>query len=240
MIAALHARGLLQADDWAYVAVLARLIDGTVVVSLVESARLGVEPEALQLVEQRRDGRGFVRLARLDLPRERQIGLGADSHVEAISVEAAALARRDGGAVAPGSIRVAVLLAFRPVLVLVALAVRVCGHVGGVDGDIPAEERVVFLQLFDDASGAAFEQVHVVAELRREAVARPFRGHLSVRRDHGRKITMLAHERHRPRPRRDRVHGLRERHPDHGRERIARSARPAGRLKLVYEPGDLG
>jgi hypothetical protein len=39
------------------------------------------------------------------------------------------------------------------------------------------------------------------------------------------------HERHRPRPGRDRVQRLRQGHADHGPEQVAGSAGPAGRLK---------
>jgi uncharacterized protein (DUF433 family)/DNA-binding transcriptional MerR regulator len=50
---------------------------------------------------------------------------------------------------------------------------------------------------------------------------------------------VLAHERHRARPRRDAVDRLGQRHADHRSERVARATRPAGFLKVGYKSPDL-
>ena len=47
---------------------------------------------------------------------------------------------------APACVRIGVGLALRPPVVDEPLAVRVGGHVGGVDGNLPAHVRVVLAQ----------------------------------------------------------------------------------------------
>src|SRR3712207_6467171 len=94
------------------------------------------------------------------LPRQRKVGLDADGHVDLVAVEPAALP------MAPSGVRVAVALALRAVLRQVALAVRVGGHVGAVDGDIPAHVGKVPAKARGHASDARVEHAAVGAELR--------------------------------------------------------------------------
>jgi hypothetical protein len=95
----------------------------------------------------------------------RQPRHGADGGVDLVAVEPAALAGRDGGAVAPGGVGVAVALALRAVLGEVALAVGVGGQVGAVDGDVAAHVRVLGVQGRGHGVDAACEQVAVDAQL---------------------------------------------------------------------------
>ncbi len=81
--------------------------------------------------------------------------------------------------------------------------------------------------------------MRVLAQLGCEAVAGIHRGHLAVRGDHDRQRRVLAHQGDDARPRRQSVERLGERHADHRPERVAGTPSPAGRLKLVYESGDL-
>ncbi len=74
---------------------------------------------------------------RLCRPRQREVRRGADSRVDLVAVVPAALASRDGRAMPPQGIGVAVLVrvALPAVLRDEPLAVRVGGEVGAVDGD---------------------------------------------------------------------------------------------------------
>jgi len=173
VLAPLHGRGLLERDHGQYVPVRAGVVDGAAVVPLVHRRGLGVDPASVQRIEQRADGRAFVRLARLHAPRERQVGLRSRRHVQAVAVEAAALACADGGAVPPGGVGVGELLAFPSALRDVPLPVRIRGHVGGVDRHVPPEDGVALLERSDDGGDALVQQVVVLAEFRQEAVARP-------------------------------------------------------------------
>jgi hypothetical protein len=78
--------------------------------------------------------------------------------------------------VAPGGVGVAVLLqrALTPTLGDKALTVGECGEVGGVDGDVLAHAGIRLAQASDHAGDACVKQVLVLAQLRGEAIARPF------------------------------------------------------------------
>jgi hypothetical protein len=73
-----------------------------------------------------------------DGPRDWKVSGGADGRVDAVAVEAAALACDDRASMTPACVRVAVALALRAVLRDVPLAVRVRGHVARVDSDVAA------------------------------------------------------------------------------------------------------
>jgi hypothetical protein len=66
--------------------------------------------------------------------------------VDAIAVEAAALASADGGTVAPRCVRVAVDVSLRAAVVEVLLTVPVCGHVGSVDGNLATHIGVLLAE----------------------------------------------------------------------------------------------
>src|SRR5579884_1987863 len=91
--------------------------------------------------------------------------------MDAIAVEAATLARRDCGAMAPRGVRVAEPLALRAVLREIPLAVREGGHVARVDRHVTAELGELCAQRREHAGDAGVERVAVGAELDSEAVA---------------------------------------------------------------------
>jgi hypothetical protein len=114
---------------------------------------------------RRSRSRWFLR--RFDLPRERKPGDGADGGVDAVAVEAAALARRYGGAVAPGCVGVAVDLPLRAAVADVLLAVAVGGHVARVEGP----PRNPFLVKLYFGSLVPAEEIAAHIRARRERIA---------------------------------------------------------------------
>jgi hypothetical protein len=120
-----------------------------------------------------------------------------------------------------------------------ALPVGVRGKVRSVDGDALAHAGVRLAQPVQHGDDAGVQQRLVGAQLRREAVARPlaWRGVLAAQR--GPQRGVLSDKPCGARPRRDRVHALSQRHADHCADRVARSAGPAGRLKLADQPRNL-
>jgi hypothetical protein len=157
--------------------------------------------------------------------------------VDLVAVEPAAFARADRGAVAPRCVRVAVPLALGTALGEVALAVRVGGHVGAVDGDVLAHAGHQLVQPGGHAVEARGERGGVFAQPRGEAVARPLRGNRAERIP---QRGVLGHEPDGAAPSRERVHALDESHPDHRADWVAGATRPARRLKLSHERLNLG
>src|SRR5437870_3432909 len=100
-----------ERDDRESVALHALGVDAVVVVPLVHRARLGAEAASAERVNQRRDVQRLVATGALDTPRERQAGAGAGGEMQLVPVEGAGSAGTDRAAVAPGGVRVAVLLA---------------------------------------------------------------------------------------------------------------------------------
>jgi hypothetical protein len=107
---ALHVGGLANRDDRPYVARLALAVDRSKRSSpLSNRGRVDGEPALARLVALSISGS-----ARMDslsptvrtFPRERKVGGGADGHIELAAVEPAALAHRDGRAMAPRGVRV--------------------------------------------------------------------------------------------------------------------------------------
>src|SRR5439155_12169106 len=131
------------------------------------------EAASVYRVEQRRGVVGLVTPGCLDLPRERQARLGADGGVDAISVEAAALARRDGAAVPPTRVRVAVGLPLRAILVEEPLAVGIGGHVARVDSGLRAHVGIVVAEGRGERVKTGRDALALRAELAGEAVAGP-------------------------------------------------------------------
>ena len=78
----------------------------------------------MQRVQQWGDEEGFVAAGRLELPRERKPRPGADCEMQLVPVEAAALPRRDSGAMPPRGVGVGVGLPLGAVVVEEPLAVR--------------------------------------------------------------------------------------------------------------------
>ena len=72
---------------------------------LVHRARLGAEPASVERVEERGDVQRLVPACRLDAPSERKAGARAEGKVQLVAVEAASLARADGGHMTPGGVR---------------------------------------------------------------------------------------------------------------------------------------
>jgi hypothetical protein len=62
-------------------------VDAVMVVAAIKGAGLGVESASTHRVKQRRDEQRLVPAGRLYLPRERQARCGADSGVDAVSVD---------------------------------------------------------------------------------------------------------------------------------------------------------
>ena len=100
-----------------YVAVLAAVVDRAVVVALVHDRVSTAKPARVQASSRASAKLVSCSLGRLDRPRQRQAGARADGGVDLVAVVAAALARRDGGAVPPRCVGVGVLAhALRAVL----------------------------------------------------------------------------------------------------------------------------
>src|SRR4051794_3032143 len=116
---ALHA---FKRDDGEYVAGGAFLMHPHVVVPL---AGLGADAASAERVKQGRNEQRLVVARGARLPRERESRPGAYGEVDLVAVEAAALARADGGAVSPRCVRVGELLAELASVADVAHPVRV-------------------------------------------------------------------------------------------------------------------
>jgi hypothetical protein len=86
---------------------LALGIDPIVVVALVHRTRLGHEAASVQRVEEWSDEVGLLPPRRLDTPRERQPGSGANGKVQLEAVEASTLTGTHGAAMPPARIRIA-------------------------------------------------------------------------------------------------------------------------------------
>lgn len=161
-------------DNWHALALLALRVDSLAIVSFVHRARLGSEAASAEGIEERRDIEGFVPACRLDAPRERKPRLGAGRHLQLVPVEPPALAGRDGGAVAPGSVRVREALPFWAVLGDEALPVGEGRKVGRVDGHVIAHARKLGMERGGYAVEAIAQEWLVGAELDGEAVAGPY------------------------------------------------------------------
>ncbi len=213
----------------AAVLLLEPVMDEAGVVALVHRARLRPEAASAGGVEQ---GEGELRLmvpGRLDLPRDGKLGTRADGRLNLEPVETAALPGRDCGTVSPRGVRVGVAFALRPVLGEEPLAVRVGGHVGGVDRDVPAIVGQLGTEGRAHGGKACVERGFVRPELRREAVAGI----------DGRCVSegvtergVLGDQRGRPAPRRDRVDGLHEARADQRTRPVPLPACPAERVKI--------
>src|SRR5205823_4764378 len=112
----------------------------------------------------------FVLAGALDLPGERQAGARTDSGVNAISVEATALASADRAPVSPRCVGVREPLALGAVLADEPLAVRVGGEVRGVDGDVAPVVRKFRAKPLHYSGEVGIEERPQGAELRRESI----------------------------------------------------------------------
>ncbi len=126
----------------------------------------------------------------------------------------------------------------------VALAVRVGGQVGAVDGDVRPHLRVCNVGRGGHAVKAGGEQIAVGPEFGREAVAGVYGRHVVCvppgTGDGCPQSGVFPDESHGTRPRRHGVQALGERHPDHAADRVAGTPRPARRLKLGNQRPNLG
>ena len=186
VIAALDGRGLAKRRDRADATLHAAVVDRAVVVALVHDRGRDREPALAHRVEQAERERRLGILGRLDRPRHRQPGERVHGRVDLVAVVPAALARRDGRAVPPRCVRVAVLArgALAAVLGHEPLPVGVRGKVRPVDGDALAHAGVRVAQPVEHGRDAGVQQRLVLAQLGREAVARPLarRGVLAAER----------------------------------------------------------
>ena len=112
----------------------------------------------------------------LDLPREREAGDGADGGMYAVAVEASAFPGRDGGAVAPRGVQVAVDQPLRAAVVEERLTVGPRGKVGRVDSDLRPDGGEVLAKGFGECVNAPGDAFPLPPQLRREPVTRPMRG----------------------------------------------------------------
>ena len=140
---------------------------------------------------------GLVAAGRLDLPRERKPGDGADGGMDLVPVEAAALARADGGAMPPRCVRIGVCLALGAAVVEEPLPVRVRGHVGSVDSDLAAHVGMVFAQGGCERINTSGDPLALPAQLSGKAVAGPMGGRPAKRI---RQARMLCDQVGHPRP----------------------------------------
>src|SRR5690348_17266420 len=127
--------------------------------------------------------------------------------MDAVAVEAAALAGGDGAPVSPGGVGVAVGLPLRASVVEVLLAVAVGGHVAGVDSHLSSHVRVVLAQRSGERVEAAREDFPLCAELASEPVAGPMRWSATESRFES---GMLRDQVGYARPRRQGIEGLDE------------------------------
>jgi hypothetical protein len=160
-------------NDRMHTARLTLTVDALMVVSLVHRARLRGVAAGLERVEERSREQGLAVSRALYRPRERQAGLHADSGVELVPVEAAAVASADRGAVAPTRVGVAVPLPLRTVFPEGALAVGERCEVGFVDCDLLADARDRVLQGGGDVVETVGQLLGVEPQLDGEAVAGP-------------------------------------------------------------------
>jgi hypothetical protein len=109
-------------------------MDSVGIVGLVGGGRLVLLAARAQRVQERRDVKGFVAAGRLDTPRKRQASPGAAREHQLVAVEGARAARADSAPVAPGGVRIAVVVALGAVLRQAAVAVRKGFEVTAVDG----------------------------------------------------------------------------------------------------------
>src|SRR5436309_10981395 len=105
MVTALHGGRLTQRDDRGGASRLACFVDRVHVVALVERSSLGLDNLA-DLLQKVLGHTRFVAAGRLYLPGDGKASARANPRVQLVPVKPAALSSRDGGTVAPGSIRV--------------------------------------------------------------------------------------------------------------------------------------
>src|SRR6266511_1749924 len=115
-LASLHGGSLTKRHHGAAIPLLQPLVNRSHVIALIESASLSSEAAIPGRVDQRCREARLIRPGRLDLPRQREAGARADSGVELVAVEPAALPGADSGAVAPGGVGVGEPLALPPAL----------------------------------------------------------------------------------------------------------------------------
>jgi hypothetical protein len=181
-------------------------------------------------------------LACLHPPRQRQAGDRADDLMQLVAVERTGRPGADRRAVAPSSVRVRVGLALRAALVEIPLAVGVGRHVAGVDSDRVAKVGHLLVQGDGHPVKAGVQQRLERPQLGREAVAgvdTRDAGNVGTS-EGGAEGGVLADQGDGAGPGRQGVEALGEGHADHGADRVAGSARPAGRLKLSDKLVDLG
>jgi hypothetical protein len=162
-----------ERDDRLATALLNLGVDAGVVVALVCNDRFGPEAASAERVEERGDEVGLLPSRRLDSPRERQLGLGANSGVDLVAVEPAALAGGNGAAVPPRGIGVGERLALPTVLADVAHPVGVGREVGSVYRYVTSKIRVLLAERSGYRVDAVGERGVVRAQLPGEAVAGP-------------------------------------------------------------------
>lgn len=122
----------------------------------------------------------------------------------------------------------------------VALAVRVGGHVARVDGEVAAVGRQLRFQPYDHRVDAALDRLAIVAQLFGEAVGGPLARRFALAVEDPLQLPVLGDQGDDFGPRRQRVEALGESQADHGADRVAGSARPAGSFEFLDQPPDLG
>jgi hypothetical protein len=121
-----------------------------------------------------------------------------------------------------------------------ALAVGKRRHVARIDGEVAAVGRELRFQPFDHRIDAALDRLAVLSQLRAEPIRGPLRRRVPLAAKHSLQAPVVGDQGDHPRPRRQRVEALSQRQPDHGPDRVAGSARPAGSFKFLDQPPNLG
>lgn len=109
-------------------------------------------------------------------------------------------------------------------------------HVTRVDGDVRAVARHIRPQPFDYGVNAALQLVAVAAQLFGKAVGGVDARRVAFTAENPLQLPMLCDQGRHLRPGRQRVEALGQREPDHGADRIAGAARPAGSFKFLDQP----
>ena len=208
-----------------------------VVVALVHRTGRGPVATGAHRVEQRRDIQRLIPARGLDLPSEREARPGADSGVDLVAVEPAALTGRDGRPMPPGGVRVAVGLTLRAMVVEVPLTVRPSRKVGRVNGYVLAHPGNLRAERRGERVQACGKSRPIVTELRGEAVAGPM---TRPRAERGGEAVVLRDQVNGARPRRERIDGFHEARSEKSTSAVTTATRPTQSVKLADEGRNLG
>jgi hypothetical protein len=126
------------------------------------------------------------------------------------------------------------------VLAGVALAVCICGHIAGVDGEVCPVARQLRVQPFDNGVDAPLDHRPVLPQLFGEAVGGIDARRLAFAVERTLQRPVLADQGDGLRPGRQRIQALGQAQPDHRADRVAGTARPARPLKLGNQMPNLG